>query len=92
MTIQLNEKDRDELVFLLAEHKRMAGALAKIGDPKWKTSVALTTDEDVDRGEESYIEFFFSSDVIKDILIARHNNIVESLRRQGIVVQAATKS
>lgn len=88
MVIKLNEKNRDELVALLDEQKRLARALTKLDDPKWQTSVALTTDEDPESGEEDYIEFLFNNEVIKDILIARYNSVAESLRLLDIVVQS----
>lgn len=88
MTIQLNVKDRDELIALLEEHKRLALAMAKMDDPKWDGVVALSTDEDnVERGEDCFIELSFSKGVILEVLTERYNAVLEELRHRDIELE-----
>lgn len=86
MTIQLNEADRDELVALFEEHKRIALAMTKMDDPKWVATIGLTTEEDVERGEDTYIELSFSKSVILEVLTDRYNTVAELLRDRGVVL------
>lgn len=84
-TIQLSEDNRDELVNLLEEHKKLAWAMTKVDDPKWATTVALTN-EDAEEGEDPFVDIQFGNEAIKELLRARFNDVVEKLRLQGVVV------
>lgn len=91
MTIKLDDAGRDELVVLLAEHKRLAWALTKLDDPKWATTVALTNEEP-EEGEDPFVDFEFGTEIIRDFLVARFNSVVDALRLKGIVVQPERSS
>jgi hypothetical protein len=84
-TIQLSEENRDDLIDLLEEHKKLAWALTKVDDPKWSTTVALTN-EDAGEGEDPFVDITFGNEAISTLITARFNEVVEKLRLQGVVI------